>query len=283
MTDEVSSDLETALELAVEWKVEGVELRGVGNDRYPDVSELDRVRVPELVKRCGLPVSAISPGLFKIPTPEADSEDIRMLRWADVASFRRRRTVEEVAQDHLERLLPLTIDAARAVGANTLICFSFERNVGAPPGRAPDWVVDVLRDAASTVHRSGLGLALESENGCWGDVSSATADLVERVGDPALGINWDPANVFHAGDDKPFPDGYRMVKGLVKHVHYKQVSVAEDGKRRFTPQGIIDWHAQLDELMADGYQGWITVEPHLTPKLAAARRAVGELKVLLGR
>ena len=30
MTDEVSADLETALELAREWKVDGVELRGIG-------------------------------------------------------------------------------------------------------------------------------------------------------------------------------------------------------------------------------------------------------------
>jgi len=283
MTDEVSSDLETALELATDWGVDGVELRGVGDGRYPEVPDLDRVRVPELLERWGLPVSAISPGLFKIPLPARELDDIRMLRWADAAAFRRKQQLEQLARDHLERLLPLSIEAARTVGAQTLICFSFERGDNALSSRAPDWIIDVLRDAAASVGQAKLVLALEPENGCWGDVGSRTADIVQRVDNPAFGINWDPANVFQAGEDRPYPDGYRAVRGLVRHVHYKQASDLPSGKRGFTSRGTVDWRGQLDELMADGYKGWITVEPHVTPKVMAARRALEELKTLLGR
>jgi sugar phosphate isomerase/epimerase len=106
---------------------------------------------------------------------------------------------------------------------------------------------------------------------------------VNRVNNPALGINWDPANAFHAGEDRAYPDGYRAVKGQVKHVHYKQSSILSNGKRGFTPNGSIDWPAQIGELLTDGYEGWITVEPHIRPKVSATRQAVGELKRLLGR
>ena len=283
MTDEVSADLETALELGCEWKVDGVELRGVGEERYPDVSELQRERVPDQLRRWGLPVAAISPGLFKIPTPWTPSVETRILRWEDALMFRRHRAVEQMARDHLERLLPMSIRAALSVGAATIVCFSFDRGEGRSPAAAPEWVVDVLKDAASRVAEAGLTLALEVEHICWGDVGQRAGEIVARVGNPALGINWDPANSYRAGEDRPYPDGYEAVRGLVRHVHYKQASTFLEGRRGFTPQGVIDWSGQIEALMRDRYGGWITVEPHVAPKVASARKAVGELKDLLQR
>lgn len=281
MTDEVSADLETALELAREWKVDGVELRGIGEQRYPDVSERERERVPDLLREWGCAVSAISPGLFKIPTPEVPPRETRILRWEDAAMFRRHRDAELLARDHLERLLPASIAAARAVHAPTIICFSFDRGEGRRPARAPEWVIDVLKDAAAQVESAGLTLALEVEHICWGDVASRSADIVTRVANRAFGINWDPANAYRAGEDAPYPDGYAAVRGLVRHVHYKQASMLADGRRAFTPDGVIDWTGQISALRADGYDGWITAEPHVAPKIAQARRAVEELRALV--
>jgi len=50
ITDELSSDFDTALELAVELGFEGVEIRGVGEGRFPRVTDLMRVAVPELCR-----------------------------------------------------------------------------------------------------------------------------------------------------------------------------------------------------------------------------------------
>ena len=66
IADEVSGDLETALELIRSWDVDAVELRRAGGQRYPDVSDYWKRRVPEMIAEYGLPVAAISPGLFKV-------------------------------------------------------------------------------------------------------------------------------------------------------------------------------------------------------------------------
>src|SRR5579862_7980347 len=87
ITDELSSDLETALELACEFGFQGVELRGIGEGRYPRVSDLMKMRTPELVAEYKLPVVSISPGLFKIPYPEPLPPEARALRWDDALSF----------------------------------------------------------------------------------------------------------------------------------------------------------------------------------------------------
>lgn len=279
VTDELSADLETALEVARELGLDGVELRGIGQARYPFVTDLERVRVPQLLAEAGLPVAAISPGLFKIPFPSPAPVDTRILRWEDAAVFARTASAEALVRRHLEVVLPESIDAARAIGAPTIVAFSFDRGNGQAPGRAPDGVVDVLRDAARLVAAAGLVLAIEVEHICWGDTAARTAELIGRVGHPAIGINWDPANAYRAGDDRPFPDGYAAVRELVRHVHAKDAGIdPATGQRGFRYEGIIDWPGQIEALARDGYTGFVSIEPHERPKIALARRYVERLR-----
>ena len=281
VTDEVSSDLETALELIGEWGAEGVELRGIGESRFPQVSETWRLRVPELLREAGLPLAAISPGLFKLATPATQSAASKILRWEDSTVSERVAAIERTATLHLEELLPAAIGAASELGCRLIVCFSFENpNWAADSSQpAPQIVIDILRDAAKKVQDAGMTLAVEVEHVCWGATARSTLDIVERVGNPALGINWDPANAFVAGEDLPFPVGWEMVREHVRHVHYKQARRMGKG-RGFDGTGEIDWVGQVAALAASGYDGWISVESHARPKLASARQGLSDLLTL---
>jgi sugar phosphate isomerase/epimerase len=286
ITDEVSADLETAIELAQEWGVQAIELRGVGERRYPNVSDFWLERVPELVRHSGLAVAALSPGLFKIPFPSAPATETRILRWEDALMFGRYNDAEKLVRFHLEELLPQAISAAQTLGAGVIVCFSFDRGPGvASDAHVPEGVLAVLRVAAQRVGEAGLTLAVEAEHICWGDTGVRTAALVRRVGHEALGINWDPANAFRAGEDAPFPEGYQAVRGLVRHVHYKDAAIdPATGERHFVAGGAggaVDWPGQIEALKRDGYDGYISVETHARPKVASARRAVQTLRKLI--
>ncbi|MBF6613076.1 MAG: sugar phosphate isomerase/epimerase [Chloroflexi bacterium] len=283
ITDEISADPETAIELAREWGVPAIELRGIGEQRYPDVSDFWKARVPELVRESGLQVAALSPGLFKIPLAMPPAPETRILRWEDAMLFRRYESAEGLVRFHLEELLPQTIAAAQALGSAVIVCFSFDRGPEIPTdATVPEGVVDVLRDAARRVGDAGLTLAVEAEHVCWGDTGARTAALVRRVGHPALGINWDPANAFRAGEDAPFPDGYAALRDLVRHVHYKDAAVnPETGARHFVFDGSVDWVGQIRALEQDGYSGYISVETHVRPKVATARQSIERLRRLI--
>ena len=283
LTDEVSADPETAIELAKMWGVQAVELRGIGEQRYPNVSPFWRARVPELVRESGLPVAALSPGLFKIPYPHTPAPEMRILRWEDAMVFGRYSSADAFVRSHLEELLPATIEAAKELGARVIVCFSFDRGHEVPADApVPDAVVDVLREAARKVGEAGLTLAVEAEHICWGDTGVRTAELVRRVGHPALGINWDPANAYRAGEDHPYPEGYAAVRDLVRHVHYKDAATdARTGVRGFVFDGVVDWAGQISALKRDGYQGYISVETHVRPKVESARRSVERLRALI--
>jgi sugar phosphate isomerase/epimerase len=283
VTDEISADLETALELAQNWGLAGVELRGIGGVRYPEVSPFWQARVPELVQESGLPVVALSPGLFKIPFPTTPAAATRILRWEDEMVFRRFRSAEDLMRHHLEVLLPASITAARLLGTPTIVAFTFDRGETVPPeAPVPPGVIAVLQEAARQVEAAGLTLALEVEHICWGDTGERTARLVEKIGSSAVGINWDPANAYRAGSDHPYPDGYQAVRELIRHVHYKDAATdPETGNRGFVYDGVVDWRGQIKALLQDGYQGYMSIETHVRPKIEMARRSIERVRAYM--
>ena len=283
VTDEVSADLESALELAQTWNLDGVELRGIGGDRYPNLPDYWSTRVPELVAEAGLPVVAISPGLFKIPFPQIPSPSTRILRWEDEMFYRRFRDAERLARFHLEELLPASIQAAKDIGSPVIVAFSFDRNENVSATTpVPQEVIDVLKDAAQKVQEAGLTLAIEVEHICWGDIGLRTAEIIRKLDNPAAGINWDPANAYRAGMDRPFPEDYEAVRNFVRHVHYKDAGTnPETGERGFVFDGEVDWSGQVAALKRDGYDGYISVETHVRPKIEMAKRSIERLRKLL--
>jgi sugar phosphate isomerase/epimerase len=275
ITDELSSDLDTALELASELGVQGVELRGIGEHRYPDVSRLMQARVPELLSEYQLPVVSLSPGLFKIPLPKHVPENDRVLLWDDAIGYAREQRAAEVLAYHVEELLPRTIEAAADLGCPLINCFSFLRGVESWDAPIPERVIELLRHAAKLAAKSGLILSIENDGSCWGATTGLLAHLLGLVAQPNVGVTWDPANAYRAGQERPFPDGYETIRDSVRHVHLKNAATdSRTGRRYFDFDGAIDWSGQLQALLRDNYTGFVSIETHQRPKLSTTRRYI---------
>ncbi|OJX48141.1 MAG: hypothetical protein BGO78_12770 [Chloroflexi bacterium 44-23] len=283
VTDEISADLETSVELAKEWGLTAVELRGISDERFPRVSEFWKTRVPELLQKADMKVSAISSGLFKIPYPGLQPSGTRILRWEDNLVYRKFKSAEALVRDHLENLLPMTFMAAKQLGVSTVVCFSFDRGEGvSSDAPVPQGVYDALTEAAHQAEAENITLVMEVEHICWGDTGKNAARIVEKIGSPALGINWDPANAYRAGEEYPFPEGYAAVRQMVRHVHFKDARKNPfSGEKEFVFDGIIDWPGQIKALVNDEYSGYISVETHAQPKVAMARQSLAKLRNLI--
>jgi sugar phosphate isomerase/epimerase len=278
VTDEISADLETAIELGTGWGIHDFELRGFGTQRVPLFSDFQKQRVRELLEEYGARVVAISPGLFKIPYPVKKRERFP-LQVFDSDLYQKWHDANSLVDYHLHELLPSSINYAREVGADKIIIFSFDRGSN-PPGLAPDEILESLHLAAEQADKSGLQLVIEVEDGFWADTGSRTARLARAINQPALGVNWDPANAIFAGDI-PYPDGYQAVRNYIRHVHFKDVVHIVNGGYRYDLNGEIDWIGQIHALAADGYKGFISVEPHMQPKVASTRALTMRLKDLI--
>ena len=279
VADELSNDPETAFEIGLEWGVSHFELRGVYDRRVPRLSAHARRRLARAVETLGVTVTAISPGLFKIPFP-ADQPVHSNLGWMDEGFFRAWSDQRALLEDHVVNLLPESLDFAAEVGAGFVIAFSFHR-AGAPAGPAPAGVVETLAAAAEAAKARGLTLLVETEEGHWANSGALTAELLERADHPALAANWDPANALIEGD-VPFPAGYEAVRPYVRNVHFKDVVRHPDGSWEIAAQGQVDWKGQIAALAADGYRGSIAIEPHLSPSVVSTRNALHRLRDLIG-
>ncbi len=277
VTDEISADVETALELGTSWGVHAFELRGFGTRRVPLFSDFQRQRLRELLEEYDAQVVAISPGLFKLPYPPRKRERFP-LQVLDSNLYQKWRDAHSLLDYHLHELLPASIEYAREVGAGKVVIFSFERSPSLQ-SRIPDEVLESLRWAAEQTGKTGLELVIEVEAGFWADTGTHTAELVRAVNQPALRVNWDPGNAIVAGDT-PYPDGYEAVREYVSHVHFKDV-IMEQGEVRYAVNGQIDWTGQIRALAADGYSGFISVEPHMQPKVASAQALTLRLQELI--
>lgn len=278
LTDEISADPETAIELGVEWGVRDFELRGFYNDRVPRLSDYQRHHLGQVLNEHQARIIAVGPGLFKIPNPPKHPPRTN-LGWLDHIEYGHWSEAQRLVRYHLDELLPASLEYAREFGAQLVVIFGFDR-AGAPPGDPPEQVLDCLWQAAEQAKALEVQLVLENEAGFWADTGRRTARMVRVINHPALSVNWDPGNAFFAGDD-PYPTGYEEVRGLVRHVHFKDARRDRNGEAQFVAEGQIDWERQVQALAADGFNGYLSIETHIRPKVAAARAALERLRALI--
>jgi sugar phosphate isomerase/epimerase len=278
ITDEMSADPETAIELATDWGIKEFELRGFYTDRAPELSPYQKQRLRDMLEDYEARVIALSPGLFKVAYPTGHCPR-SSLGWMDRPGYEAWAEAKRIVLHHLHELLPASLEYANELGARLVVVFSFHR-AGAPPGMPPDEVLDCLRRAAEQASAAGLQLAIETEEGFWADTGERSAQIVRTINHPALGINWDPANSFCAGD-VPYPEGYSHLRGLVRHVHFKDATRDPGGEAQFALHGEIDWAGQIQALANDGYDGFISVETHLRPKVCTAKKSFERLRALV--
>lgn len=278
VTDEISADLETAIELGVEWGIKEFELRTFNTERVPLFTSFQKQRIKELIDEYAIHFIAISPGVFKCPYPTSGRGTFALQAF-DKSLYEQWKDARDLVTYHLEELLPYSIDYATEIGAERIVSFGFHRGES-PPGMPPDDILETFRKAADMTQKAGLELSIEVEADFWLDTGSRSAAILQAIDHPALGVNWDPGNAFVAGDT-PYPDGYEAVRDYVQHVHFKDIARDDDGTHRYVVDGQIDWEGQIQRLKIDGYKGYISVETHMQPKVSNAKAVFQRLQHLI--
>ena len=244
ITDEISSDPETAIELALDWGIRHFEIRGVWGRRIPDIQPFQCEHLRRIFTKYGVDVVAISPGIFKCDIGDAA-------------------TVEK----HLTQRLPRSIELAKDFGTDLVIIFGFIGQRSQYDEHFNE-IVDLLGKAADYAAKKDVLLALENEPICLADTGERTAKLVRAVQRKNLLVNWDPCNAYTAGEQPS--EGHKHVKDLMVHVHLKDCFIDEKmGKAKYVPfgEGDVGLLDQIRALKSDAYSGFISIETHFSPKV----------------
>jgi len=245
ITDEISQDLDRALEVCEDLGVRTVELRAIGgvNIVSHDLRSLQWVKTT--LEDKNFDVCAISSPFLKCHL------------YGDAAPQGAMHSASPASRDEQWNILERALNVARLLGAPVVRAFSFWRVPD--PASVRGEVVQALTQAVERTQEAGLKLGLENEHECNVGTGAEAGWVLDRIPSPSFGLIWDPGNEAMLGS-KPFPGGYSHVRGRVSHVHLKDV----DGEGNWTKvgTGTIDYLRQLRALAEDGYAGALSLETH---------------------
>jgi L-ribulose-5-phosphate 3-epimerase len=251
ITDEVTQDLEQALVWAKGFGLQWVELRFAWNKYVTEFGSDDVKRAQDLLEKYRLKVSVVDTAYFKTPLPGTQS---KLATGTDPlqSNF-----------DAQKGILERAMQRAKDFGTDKIRIFAFLRVDD--PKTVFDRVAKELGTTAAIAQREGIRLVLENEFTCNVATGAEGAAMLDAVKSPALGLNWDPGNAFEAGET-PFPNGYETLdKKRLWHMHLKDaVPGMKGGGPVWKPVGggAIDYVAQFQALVRDGYRGTMSLETH---------------------
>jgi sugar phosphate isomerase/epimerase len=244
--DEVSQDFQNVVNFAAEFNLGAIEIRSVWDKPPQALTTHDIDQMKRVLDGTGIQIVGIASPFLK-----CDIDDLK------------------AREEHLE-ILRACIKLAKAFDANLIRTFAFWKMDDVEERWSE--IVSAYDEPVKIAESEGIILGLENE----ASTSLATAKLTERfvreIDSSNVRVVWDPANEFHAEGwgETPYPDGYERLKCMMVHVHVKDSAKNRDtGKIECVAigEGVIDWQNQLQALVDDGYDGYISLETHWRPAL----------------
>ncbi len=236
--DEISPVLSEQLSTLASEGLHFLDLRGAWGTNVLDFTDRQVVEIKQALDAQGTGVSAIASPIGKvaIDTPFADT----------LARFER------------------ALELARLFQTSFIRIFSFYPPESPESERAPAaWRGEVLlrlRELTARARAAGVVLLHENEKAIYGDTLARCLDLLTGIDDPHFQAAFDPANFIQC-DQIPYPDAYVALRPWLRYVHVKDALA--DGSVVVAGEGLTNWFELLKHLRADGYTGFLSLEPHL--------------------
>jgi sugar phosphate isomerase/epimerase len=238
------ADLEDACKTCNEFGLEGAELRNVWSKMAQDFTMEEAREAKKVLDDHGIAVCSIGSWFGKCALEDP----------------------KEVA-DHMD-LLRRAADVGLEMGCNLVRGFAFwdhdqvEEKPWGQMLKAYEPVPAILED-------KGVFLGLENEAACYVGTAVHLRKFLDMLECPRIKAVWDAAN--HVQDPQgreipSFPDGYDMVKNDLIHVHMKDAAPDNEGNMPnvFLGMGACRWRDQFQALMDDGYEGYVSLETHVS-------------------
>ena len=242
--DEISPELDEQIAVLNSEHIHFLDLRSVWNTNVLDLTDQQVTRIKETLDAHGIGVAAIGSPIGKVP-------------------------IDSSFDEHLHRF-EQAITMAHALQTPYIRIFSFYPPVSLKEGSDDSGVVNPteyrnevlrrLREMTARARAAGVILLHENEKDIYGDTIARCVDLLQSCDDARFQAILDPANFIQCGQT-PYPDAYEALRPWLRYVHVKDAR--PDGSVVAAGEGAARWPDLLQRLRADGYDGFLSLEPHL--------------------
>ena len=232
-SDEIDANIDKQFEHLGKLGMKYFEPRGIDGKNVIDLTDDELKALKEKMDKLGIKASSIGSPIGKI-------------------------RISEDFEPHME-LLKKAIKVAKFLETKYIRIFSFfisDKNYD--EHRAE--VMRRMKAMVELAEKEGVILLHENEKGIYGDIASRCADILEEVNSSALGCVFDPAN-FIQSQQPTYPEAYDILKKHITYMHIKDALPNGD----VVPAGYGEGHVKeiLTDLHKNGYDGFLSIEPHL--------------------
>lgn len=233
--DEIAGDVDTQFRVLGKLGIGYFEPRGIDGKNIANLTDEEVERLKGKMKACGIKASSIGSPIGKVK-------------------------LEEDFEGHF-RQFQRVVEIAGQLGAKYIRMFSFYHEGGAEwtEGERAEVLSRLGRMIAYAAERDVV-LLHENEKDIYGDTAERCVDLMEELGCGHFRAVFDPANFVQCGQDTW--EAFEKLKGHIAYLHIKDALLA-DG--RVVPAGVGDGNVEriLRSLLETGYDGFLSLEPHL--------------------
>lgn len=232
-SDEIDSDITKQFEHLVRLDIKYFEPRGINGKNIADLDDDEVGDLVSAMKKYGIRASSIGSPIGKIGI--GDDFDAELKR--------------------LDRVIAI----AKALGTNYIRIFSFYNpdNISFEVFRAE--AIARLKKMTALAEKREVILLHENEKEIFGENAENCLDILKSVNSDFLKAVFDPANFVQCGCDTL--GAFGILKDYVVYMHIKDALA--DGT--VVPAGYGEGNVQtiLTELARSGYNGFLSLEPHL--------------------
>lgn len=234
--DEISPHLNEQLEVMSGEGLKYLELRGVEHKGILDFTDEDCASIKKGLEARNFKVSAIASPIGKI-------------------------NIKGDFKSHLKDF-ERVIKMAHFFKTRYIRIFSYYPAEGEDPDKFRDAVMERMKKKAEVAKKEDVILLNENEVGLFGNIARRCRDIQETINSPYLRFNFDPAN-FVIEKERPYTDCYPLLEKYISYVHIKDAKFAKE--MTITPAGEGDGEVEevLRALKRRGYDGFLSLEPHL--------------------
>ena len=234
-SDEITEITKGQFETLNRFGIGYFEPRGIDGKNISTLAEAEMQDLKKLMEEYGIEASSIGSPIGKIK-------------------------VTDNFEQHFE-VLKNVVKAAKILGTKYIRVFSFYHE------KDTEWTkeerAEVFRRMKIMIDyakEQDVILLHENEKHIYGDTADRCLELMKEFYGPNFKAIFDPANYVQAGENTK--RAYEMMKPYIAYMHIKD-ALFEDGN--VVPAGSGDGNVEyiLADLFATGYEGFLSLEPHL--------------------
>ncbi len=246
ITDEISRDIITSLEILQSKDIKYLELRTLRSGRVPYITYKEEFELRKYLNKYGYKINAISPAIGKLNISESNLREKTIEHLKDSIIFAKR--------NHIHKI----------------IIFSFRKHN------------NLLDEMISLGEENGIDVLLENHSSCYVSTINTINKLYEdKRFKNRLKLNWDPNNSFQV-DKKTYHIGdFNKFYQYIENIHVKDTSYTGKFERNVVGEGQVGWENILDDLQKVGYNKALTIETHHEPFCINAIKDIDSLRKMI--